>query len=379
MKREKNITLIFNRIEEEHLGKDVFLTPFYLGKQLGYATNIVYESSKTNRTLPKKWRGVNLLRLRGHGVLLKFFYLFCHAWSIDVLMLFHFSYVTLLLGLTYKFLHPSGVLYIKADGLAVLNHEEQLCQSKKWKIKILCNLFRKLFQVVDKISIETRENYERLCQPIFGVNVKEKLAFVLNGFDEDVLKDLNIQENNLSQKENIFLTVGRIGSYPKNSKMLLQAIPKIDLKGWKVVFVGPIEKQETDFSVYINSFFQSYPHLKDSVVFTGPIYDKAVLWEWYNRAKVFVLTSRFESFGIVLMEAFRFRDYILSTNVGFAAEAISYGYGEFLEQENVDDLAMKMQAIVDEHTLLKESAMPTSLQFKKYSWEYQISHNLKFD
>ena len=90
MKRKKNITLIFNSIEEEHLGKDVFLTPFYLGRVLGYAVNIVYGPTETNKTMPKEWRGVNLHPLRQKGLLAKFFYLFWHAWSIDLLMLFHF-------------------------------------------------------------------------------------------------------------------------------------------------------------------------------------------------------------------------------------------------------------------------------------------------
>ena len=52
MKRKKNITLIFNSIEEEHLGKDVFLTAFYLGRVLGYAVNIVYGLTETYKTMP---------------------------------------------------------------------------------------------------------------------------------------------------------------------------------------------------------------------------------------------------------------------------------------------------------------------------------------
>lgn len=236
-----------------------------------------------------------------------------------------------------------------------------------------------MLKKIDKISIEIEDDYKRLCEPVFGISVKDKLTLMLNGFDEDILGNLHMEEKTLSQKENIFLTVGRIGSYQKNSEMFLQALKMIDLKGWKVVFIGPIEKNENDFRVYINSFFQDNPHLKNVVLFTGPIYDKKVLWEWYNRAKVFVFTSRFESFGIVLMEAFRFRDYMLSTKVGFAEEAISYGYGDFLEQEDVNALAVKLQAIIDEKVQLKESAMPSSTLFEKFSWEYQVSQNLKFD
>ena len=379
MKRKKNITLIFDSIEEEHFGKDVFLTPYYLGQVLGYSVNIVYGRTNTNEMLPKQRRGVNLCRLRQKSLLSRFFYLVCHVWSIDLLMLFHFSYSTLLLGVTYKLLHPSGLFYIKGDGLAMLRQEEQLSRSVNWKIKVLCRLIRLLLKKVDKISIETKDDYEHLCRSVFGINVKDKVTLMLNGFDEVTLKELGIEEKTLSRKENVILTVGRIGTYPKNSEMLLQALKQVELRGWKVVFVGPIEKKEVDFDVCINSFFQSNPQLRDSILFTGPIYDKKILWEWYNRAKVFVLTSRFESFGIVLMEAFRFRDYILSTKVGFAEDAVSYGYGELLNQEDADDLAVKLQAIIDGRTKLEESAMPSSLLFEKFSWKYQVTNNLKFD
>ena len=117
--------------------------------------------------MPKEWRGVNLHPLRQKGLLAKFFYLFWHAWSIDLLMLFHFSYGTLLLGLTYKLLHPSGILYVKADGLAILAQEEQLCRSNNWKVKILCYLFKRLLERVDKISIETEDDYKRLCKDVY--------------------------------------------------------------------------------------------------------------------------------------------------------------------------------------------------------------------
>ena len=34
---------------------------------------------------------------------------------------------------------------------------------------------------------------------------------------------------------------------------------------------------------------------------------------------------------------------------------------------------------IDEKVQLKESAMPSSTLFEKFSWEYQVSQNLKFD
>ena len=46
-----NLTLIFRCFEEVHLGKDVFLVPYYLGKRLGYEVTIVYPLTGTNKKL----------------------------------------------------------------------------------------------------------------------------------------------------------------------------------------------------------------------------------------------------------------------------------------------------------------------------------------
>ena len=45
----KNITLVFNHFETEHLGKDVFLVPYYLDKIYNLDVTIVYQETKINR------------------------------------------------------------------------------------------------------------------------------------------------------------------------------------------------------------------------------------------------------------------------------------------------------------------------------------------
>ena len=56
----KQLTLIFNHFETEHLGKDVFLVPLYLGKQLGYDVTIVYPLTETNKDFPLQIWGYSL-------------------------------------------------------------------------------------------------------------------------------------------------------------------------------------------------------------------------------------------------------------------------------------------------------------------------------
>lgn len=370
---KKNVTLIFGHFEEEHLGKDVFLTPFYLGKCLDGDVTIVYPMTETNRKMPSVLRGVNLHPLQQQdSFYFGLFYLLKHVWSIDVLMQFHFCHRTLLLGLLFKFLHPWGKLYIKGDGLGILGNENFLRRGKSIKIKLTRWLYRILFKKVDWISIETKENYDFLSKKILGIDVRGKLSLVLNGFDEDLLQTYAIVKKAQEQKENIILTVGRLGTYQKNTEMLLQAIEQVDMKDWRLILLGSIEQQECDFQSYIDDFFERNPVLRDKVLFLGPIYDKKLLWEWYNRAKVFVFTSRFESFGIVLMEALRFGNYILSTNVGFAGMAVSETNGKILEQENVENLKNELQKVIN--NVVQMNTLDSN--FKKYTWEEQIKNNI---
>ena len=77
-------------------------------------------------------------------------------------------------------------------------------------------------------------------------------------------------------------------------------INDLDLKNWKVYLIGPIHP---DFQIKIDTFYQQYPDKKNQVIFTGAIYNKKELWSYYNKAKVFVLTSRWESYALVLNEA----------------------------------------------------------------------------
>ena len=166
-----------------------------------------------------------------------------------------------------------------------------------------------------------------------------------NGFDEELLQSLEIKERSFEEKENLIITVGRIGTEQKNTEMLLNALQNLDLKDWKVCLIGPIEPE---FHQTINKFYQQNPQKQSQVQCIGNINDKKQLWEWYNRAKVFVLTSNWESYGIVLTEAKRFSNYIISTPVGAATDIIEEErYGSIINQNDITNLSILLQDIIN--------------------------------
>lgn len=72
------------------------------------------------------------------------------------------------------------------------------------------------------------------------------------------------------------------------------------------------------------------------VILLGNIEDKNLLYDDYDRAKVFLLTSRWESFGIVLVEALRFGNYIIATEI-----------------ENEEQYKKEILKIINEEIILK--------------------------
>ena len=314
--KKKQLHLFFNHFEQEHFGKDVFLVPYYLGKRLNCEVTIVYPLTKTNKSFPSVMYGVHLVPLKLiHGFpwwirnIKNLFYLWKNAQKIDILMCFHHTPLTEFRVLLYKHFNPNGVAYVKLD----MGKMEDFYSSKELNNPFRRKLTSNFLDKVDILSCETTGIYNLLkttSNPKFQYG--NKLVLMPNGFDEELLCSYNIKEKSFEEKENLMITVGRLGTSQKNTEMILRALSKVDMHDWTFYLIGSVEK---DFEAVIETFYQENPDKRDSVVFTGPIYDKKQLWEYYNRAKVFVLTSRWEGSPIVFPEAKRFCNFIVSTEV----------------------------------------------------------------
>lgn len=347
----KNLTLVFSHFEKEHFGKDVFLVPYYLGKELSYGVTIVYQKTKTNNLFKNNnYKGVKLCSLINIFKLNKlqnisFFlssllYVIKNGKKIDLLMTFHFRITSAILCLLYKLVNPKGKFYLKVDG------GEDILDVKNNSLFIKNHIYNKLLKKCDYISVETHLAFKLWSE---NLNISDKIFLIENGFDEEEFKKSSIKLIPFKKKENIIITVGRIGAVEKNTLMFLKAIEKIsDLKNWKFYLIGPIEDK---FKNSINQFYIKNPELKDKVIFTGPILEKKKLWEYYNKAKVFVLTSRREGYAIVFSEAYRFNNYIVSTIVGGAEENIykNDDFGKLIEQENDDELKFVLEQIINDN------------------------------
>lgn len=347
----KQLTLLWRRLQPMEAGKDVVLTPYYLGDALDYHTSVVcgYDadtlkgfSSRCLQRVAFVHRPLGYNPRQRIPVYLR--YLLTHARQIDLLLCFHRKPETLINLLLYRLLNWQGKVYVKLD---TEQGAEWNLEHKRGLNRLMMDLMNRLFlSCCDVVSCETKPGYAYLTgQSPYARQFARKLVWLPNAFDDEALREMGIKELDFDEKEKVMLTVGRLGTEQKNTGMLLRALERVELKDWTFYLVGQVE---ASFQPEIDDFFRRHPEAKERVIVTGPILNKAALWQLYNRSRLFVLTSTWESYGIVLSEAQRFHNYLVTTEVGDASTLVHGGrYGTLLSQNDHEALAATLQSVVD--------------------------------
>jgi len=327
-----NFVTLFPETENVHLIKDVGMIGYVMHKYYGYNSSIACYKNGEYKYLEDEVKGLKLhfIKKRIGATLDGCVYIIRAARKIDVLHLFHLRGRSFLWMLIYKALCPKGKVFLKIDGGLALH--KKLSQ-KHSTIKVW--VIRWTTGKNCLISTETK-SIQSLLRKDWTADVK----YIPNGFYDNGKKH-PIQFKN---KDNVLCTVGRIGTQQKATEILLEAfkIASEDIKDWNLRIVGAIEKQ---FEPYISKYFEENPNLRARVIFTGVISDRKILDAEYEKAKIFCLPSRFESFGIVLTEALKNGCYMICTNLPTSIEIT--GSGKYAKYFEIDDTKALAQLIIE--------------------------------
>lgn len=350
MNKKKKFVTIFPSTENIHLIKDVGIIPYLMHKNHHYDSYIASYNNGNYDYLQTDVSGLKVVFLNKifKNDFLNILMFIVTFKKIDVLQLYHYSFERLILCFLFKLItFGRGKTYIKLDA------NEKILTTKYSGFKKILNKF--FVKFVDLISAETR-----IITNLLNTDniLDHKVEFIPNGF---------IKSNNeVSVKKNKFITVGRIGDINKNNKLLLNAIKIINLKDWKVEFIGPIDDT---FIPVISQFYEENDHLKDKVLFTGNISDRSALNKIYSEAKVFVLTSRSEGFPLVFLEAISNGCFLVSTNITAAQEVSNnQRYGSLFQSDNVNELAKILQQIIDKELTLISAQEISKFATNNYYW-----------
>jgi glycosyltransferase involved in cell wall biosynthesis len=346
-----------------NLIKDMGMIPYLLYKKYGYDSTVVSYKNGEYGYLKKELKGLkidfvkkkfNSYSLDGALHLLKY------GQNMDIIQIFHVTLSSVAYVYSYKFKNKTGKVYLKLD----CSHK--LVERINELNRIQLYFFNKFLNKVDLISIEQEELYYRL-KKILGKHEK-KIINIPNGIDFEMLSSKGLIYD-FSKKENVILNVARIGTQEKDTPMLLEAFANIKNIGnldWKLKLIGTIEEE---FKPYIEQYFKNYPKLINKVIFLGEIEDRNEIFYEYGKAKIFSLTSKFESFGIAFIEAAAMGNVIVSTDVGIAKELVGNKNGKLVNSGDVASLTKAFEKYINETDFQKNADETYNICKQRFDWD----------
>ena len=208
---------------------------------------------------------------------------------------------------------------------------------------------------------------------------EEKIKMIYNPIDFDIIKkksnnfnELSIEEKNQIRQDYI-CTVARIDENQKDIETLINAFEKLfkeDKIKEKLYIIGDGQSK-----VYLEGLVKN-KKLENQILFLGRKNNPFI---WMKHAKTFVLSSKFEGFGMVLVEAMAVKTYVIGSNC-------KTGPSEILNQGDCGDLfetgnAANLAEIID-HGLLRakyravkiKKATKRIKEFKNENSLFQLSN-----
>ena len=357
--KEKIVFACLYDFQQMYFSKDIFLIPYYVAKQKGLPLLCYYGVNKGNTTIATEYRGARIFggrrkRTTALTELLDSLQIILRARMIDTLFVVGISIVHLLRVWLFKMVNPKAQVIVfgdmepeQAQQIVATNFYQSKTAGSFIKQRLADFFFRHTI-----FCVANCEAYETMKQ-IYAKRHWKGLIHFYPLLDDDAFAQYGMHRYSWEEKDNIMVCVGRIGNHQKNTEMLLSALEEVDLKDWKICMLGPVTSSfdlnsEGNFQEMIDDFFQRNPQHKDKLIFTGIIYDQREVFDYYNRAKILLMTSRHESWGNVYSEAAALGCYIISTDVGGATLCSNnWQFGTMIEQEDVAGLAKVLQAMVD--------------------------------
>lgn len=300
-----NFCTLFLKTENVHLMKDVGQLPLCLKDDFGYHAYIATYKNGEYPYLEREAKGLEVQFVK-KSILGRYFdgirYIFINRKKIDVLNVYHLNLSSFLWIAFFKFVRKKGAIsYLKLDA----NHFEIGKMQKRNPTAFIKHLTIKNADIVSAESTIMKEALQKYC--------RREILYIPNGYIKT-----QSNEQTINYKENIILTVGRLGTYSKATELLVDAFIHAKISPqWKLVLAGPMTE---GFAEWVEERMQRHPAMHDRILMAGLIEDKSVLRKWYQRAKIFILPSRVESFGIVLIEALLAGDYLITSDTVLAAE-----------------------------------------------------------
>lgn len=239
----------------------------------------------------------------------------------------------------------NNTLWMHGNYYVLYNHDEEKMR------EFLDTVFVKKFK---RLVFVSEENRRDVCRFYEGIKAK---SIVCNNFinGSEIISKSKEKIDFKKGKENIFVNVGRHDEHQKKLSRIVEACKDLKSDGYKfkVLFIGDGESTE---------FYKELVHnydLNDTILFLGR---KKNPFPYYRLSDAVVLSSDYEGYPVVFLEAMVMNKPIISTKVS-DYESLDKKYGIFGDFS--DEAVYKaMKKFLDNGFQLKEK-----FDYEKYNVE----------
>lgn len=190
-----------------------------------------------------------------------------------------------------------------------------------------------------------------------------KIVVIPNGVDVDKFKSYGCSVKLDGDPSILFLG---LVSKLKGIDVLINAINllRMDLPNLKLHVVG--HRQEMcESSTYLIKKFG----LEKNVIFHGPA-SPSLVPAYYKSADIFVHPSRYEGFGITVLEAMASGVPIIASDIDSFKEILTSGQNAlFFEREDSEDLAKKLLFLSQDSALKRKLSQNALAKVQNYDWK----------
>lgn len=361
MSRPVRITCCYPQMLSMLLNKDVGAIPQTLARDFGWQAELVTWQAEPQTLIEpegfSRWvRHVSLGTFESRpartAALLR--YVAAHAPTTDVLLAYHLTSESLAALTLFKVRNPKGRAVLKLDmdhrALPFFEGPRSLKQQALWLA------FRAT--PIDLITVETEAMARRIASSVAS------LGHRLEVFPVGIAP---AGRRTSAPKRRIVLTAGRLGIEQKNNELLLEAIERLPLeriRDWQFWFVG---SRTPALDVQLERVRRERPELSALIVVRDFVASREALAQLYDEASVYCLTSRWESVGIVLLEAAQRGCFVVSSRVGVAEELTHGGLlGALFDSDDVDGLVRALLVAIDGHAEHPRAALEEKA--RAYEW-----------
>lgn len=214
-----------------------------------------------------------------------------------------------------------------------------------------------------------RQLAARYCDSVVTLTERDKQSWLKGTRHKSQIRAIanpspfSVQKYTKEENTKIVLAIGRL-TYIKGFDLLLDAWVKVNkiMPDWKLKIVG-----EGEDRAQLTGFIEKNK-LSSSVELTGNTDNVS---EYYKQAEIFCLSSRFEGFGMVLIEALAFGLPIVSFDCEAGPAEILENTGSVLVTNgDTDFFASSLIELMNDDTKRKN----ISLKSKKKSENYQVEN-----